>query len=185
MRSLGGQLARAVKLDPGESTALVTTPEDADFLTAGFLEQSPSNTHLVCYWTDRSDTADVATVIQRFEEPMPRKIDVVVVLKSIISSGCIVRTNLEAFLTSARPARIVIAAPVMLSSAEKALRSQFSKSIAQRFEFVTFARDTALEGKIIRPGVGGVVEERLGLKGKSPRFLPELINVRRSAANAA
>ncbi|PZR11108.1 MAG: hypothetical protein DI536_18395 [Archangium gephyra] len=186
MHRLGAALAARSRLTGAKVTAVVTTPEDADFLTAGFLE-SASRARLVCYWTERSTSSlgDVATVVQQFVEPgMPKQVDTVVVLKSIISSGCIVRTHLEQFLEDAKPRRIVIAAPVMLKGADTELRKQFPKKVAALFEFVTFAIDTQKRGNVVLPGVGGWVEERLGLKTRRPRFVPSLVEQRQAASAA-
>ncbi len=190
MTKLGQQLGAAVKERiSSKAFALVTTPEDADFLTRGMLEMLPRRrAHLACYWTSRHHfpgRADVATVTQSFVDPsMPRTVETVVIAKSIIASGCIVRTNLEKFLTEVKPVRILIAAPVMLSGAEKQLRDDFPPSISKRFEFLTFAIDSVQEGRTVKPGVGGQVEARLGLKGKSDRFSPALVKEWRAAMTA-
>jgi len=100
---------------------------------------------LVCYWTHRRsfDDGDIATVVQRYEDPRLRgSIDSVIIAKSIVSSGCIVRTHLEQLLERTKPKRIFIAAPVMMKGADGALRRAFPASVAARFEFVTFAVDS-------------------------------------------
>ena len=192
MRKLGEQLGVAAKLhlDHRKPFALVTTPEDADFLTRGMLTSLPrARARLACYWTERhhfTGRADVATVTQSFVDPqMPKRLETVVIAKSIISSGCIVRTNLEEFLTAVQPERILIAAPVMLAGADDQLRAEFPESISKRFVFITFATDTVRDGPTVRPGVGGQVEERLGLKGRSDRFSPELVKEWRAAQHAS
>ena len=186
MHKLGVALAVRSKLPKAKITAVVTTPEDADFLTTGFLEAA-SRARLVCYWTERSASplGDVATVVQQYVEPgLPKHVDTVVVLKSIVSSGCIVRTHLEQFLEAAQPRRIVIAAPVMLKGADVELRRQFPKKVAALLEFVTFAVDAEKHGNVVVPGVGGMVEARLGLKTRRPRFIPSLVEQRQSASAA-
>lgn len=164
---LGIELGRAVQaqLDSKSSFAVVTAPEDADFLTRGLLQALPTErAHLVCYWTTRQ--GDNASVHKEYVDPqMPKMIDTVIIAKSIISSGCIVRTNLEEFLTARKPKHIVIAAPVMLAQADAHLRAAFPSRISKRFDFVTFAIDSKKEGAVVRPGVGGMVEKRLGLSG--------------------
>jgi hypothetical protein len=171
--SLGRGLGMTLKtrIGPGP-TAIVTTPEDADFLTRGTIEGlALPKTYLACYWTTRVE--DSATVHQQYVDPaMPRSIETVIIVKSIISSGCIVRTNLAEFLTQRRPKAIFIVAPVMLRGADEQLRTQFSKSIANRFTFVTCAIDSRKQGQVVVPGVGGMVEKRLGLRG---RIAPHLI----------
>lgn len=182
MKNLGRHLGDQLKGHLGRGKfAVVTTPEDADYLTRGLLERVPrERAHLVCFWTQRLEKQDVASVVQEFIQPLPRSLPSVVIVKSIIASGCIVRTNLEKFLTFARPERIFIAAPVMLKGADEALRREFSAEVSRRFEFLTFAVDAKRDGRThaVVPGVGGWVEERLGLKSKSPRFAPALIRER-------
>ncbi|MBL8954707.1 MAG: hypothetical protein JNK82_28275 [Myxococcaceae bacterium] len=112
---------------------------------------------------------------------MPSALEAVVIVKSVIATGCIVRTHLEQFLTEAKPKRIVIAAPVMRRGADRTLRAEFEKNISDRFEFVSFATDDHYEAGILKPGVGGQVESLLGLKGKPERFAPALIAEWRSA----
>lgn len=192
MTKLGNYLGVIAKTHLGQRKpfALVTTPEDADFLTRGMLATLPrSQARLACYWTTRHQfqgREDVATVTQSFVDPsMPKKVETVVIAKSIIASGCIVRTNLEKFLKAAEPRRIVIAAPVMLVGAEAQLRAAFPTSISNRFEFLTFATDAVRDGNTVRPGVGGQVEERLGLKGKSERFSPTLVKEWRASQQTA
>jgi hypothetical protein len=182
MKDLGRYLGDHLKTQLGRGKfAVVTTPEDADFLTTGLLERVPRERALLaCFWTQRLEKQDVASVVQEFIQPLPRTLPSVVIVKSIISSGCIVRTNLEKFLTLARPERIFITAPVMLKGADETLRGEFSPEVARRFEFVTFAVDARRDSKTreVVPGIGGWVEERLGLKGKSPRFAPALVRER-------
>jgi hypothetical protein len=183
-RDLGQELAKAIEARTGplrKAFGLVSTPEDADYLTRGMLDVLPrAKARLACYWTDRRtfDDGDVATVIQAFEDPrlISGRVETIIVAKAIISSSCIVRTNLEKLLSKVNPVRVVIAAPVMLRGADAILRKAFPDSISSRFEFVTFAIDSQRRGSIVVPGVGGMVEERLGLAGKSRRFVPALVS---------
>ena len=180
--ALGTSLATAVVSTTGplrKTFAIVSTPEDADFLTRGILQILPRrHARLACYWTDRRTfgDGDVATVVQQFEDPrLVRRVDTVIVASAIIASGCTTRTILEQFLENNAPHRIVIAAPVMLRGAERRLRAAFSTDISSRLEFVTFAIDSKKEGAEVVPGIGGMGEERLGLSGKSPRFMSALV----------
>lgn len=170
LTALGQSLGTAVKRRFGASCgafALVSTPEDADYLVSGMLDTlGKERARLVCYWAERhshGDGDDVATVYQEYVDPrLPESVTTVVIAKSIISSSCIVRTNLEKLLLRLKPKRIIIAAPVMFEGAEERLRKNFSRAIGERFEFVAFATDTKKDGIVVVPGVGGVVEERLG-----------------------
>ena len=189
MYNLGRHLGAELRPRLGRKAfAVVTTPEDADFLTRGLLEELPSQrARLACYWTQRISTSvegrDVATIVQEFVEPMPRELGHVIIAKSIISSGCIIRTNLDDFLSRANPEHIIIAAPVMLHGANDVLKAEFAPRVSKRFEFVTFAVDAKRDAvtRDVVPGVGGRVEKRLGLDKKSPRFSPALVRQRRSS----
>lgn len=75
-----------------------------------------------------------------------------------------------------------VGAPVMLQGAEDQLRAEFSDSISRRFEFVTFAMDSVRQGATVEPGIGGQVEERLGLGGK--RCSPDLVKEWRTSLDA-
>ena len=184
MKMLGKYLGLAVRaqLSGDKPFALVSTPEDADFLVDGMLATLPGGrARLVCYWTRRKGFGggDLATVVQQYVDPrLTRNVDVdtVVIAKAIISSGCIVRTHIEKFLTAAQPRLVIIAAPVMVKGADALVRSAFPNSISKNFEFVTFAKDPAAgPDGIVRPGISGMVEERLGLRDKPSRFSPALI----------
>ena len=175
-----GELVATHLQSPTRPFALVCTPEDADSLVEGMLKTLPrEKARLVCYWTDRRvhSEGDVATVIQSYVDPrLGSRVDTVVVAKTIISSGCIVRTNLETFLADVAPRKVLIAAPVMVEDAESALGSQFQASIFSKFEFLTFAHDPVPEDRgAVKPGIGGKVEERLGFAKRSARFSPRLV----------
>jgi hypothetical protein len=176
--SLGAELSS--RLPRSGPFAIVSTPEDADALIAGMLDELPRRrARLVCYWTRRSrfDDGDVATVVQRYEDPrLGGPIDSVIVAKSIISSGCVARTHLEQFLALAQPKRVFVAAPVMLKGADRALKRSFSGDVSSKLDFVTFAVDARRsDDGIVLPGVGGVVERRLGLTDVPARKLPALV----------
>ncbi len=168
--ALGG-VARAM-IPAGASVAVVTTPEDADFLTKGLVEALDGRRiYLACYWATRVD--DAASIHKRYLDPvMPASVDAVVIVKSIIASGCIVQAHLEEFLLRTHPRQVLITAPVILEGAEARLRRAFPTALSRRFEFLSFAVDSKTANNLVKPGIGGLVEKRLGLK---PRFSPTLV----------
>lgn len=188
--ALGASLGDAVaaRVPKRKPFALVATPEDADFLVRGMLTSlSAENARLVCYWSDRHTFADgdVASVVRRYEDPrLDEGVATVIIAKTIISSSCIVRTNLEEFLRRMSPAQIVVAAPVMLKDADGRLKSSFSRAIARKFEFVSFATDSTVVGGEVKPGVGGMVEKRLGLS-KAEATRPSLVSDWRRSLSAS
>lgn len=192
MRQLGAYLGTALvgsAIRKGEVVCLGMTVEDADFLGTGALkslEQAGVKVSIACLWNDRGnafdlDWADMAPVVQEYREPVPAKVDHLVVLKSVISGACVVRSNLEHLFDDIQPARVHIASPVMLEGAELRLERGFSKELAGKFEYWTFEIDTVrtAEGEII-PGIGGEIYDRLGLGTQQSKnaFVPELVKQR-------
>jgi hypothetical protein len=186
-RDLGSVVARG--LTKTDSALVVSTVEDADFLTRGFLESlfpkvGPANVSLTCFWNDRKTTGsqniDIAPILRRYVEPFRAPVDVLVVLKSIISGACVVRTNLTEVFAAGRPKRVVVAAPVILKGAQERLAREFDPRLARSFEYVYFAEDTDKRPDgMVDPGVGGEVYGLLGFtKEEKNRIRPDLIRER-------
>lgn len=171
-RDLGGALA--AKLSQGERVMVVCTVEDADFLTRGLIEAistkvGPADVVLACFWNGRRKLGDrhpieVAPITNRYLEPLGAPgVETVVVTKSIIRGGCVVRTNLSEILEMVQPRRIFVAAPVMLKGAREGLSSEFPKRVSKKFEYLYLAEDSVRENDEVKPGVGGSVYQLLGL----------------------
>ncbi|MGL4551659.1 MAG: hypothetical protein ACRC33_10760 [Gemmataceae bacterium] len=194
MVGLGEELAAVVraKLDGPERILLVCTNEDADFLARGVLRGLErlgcTRITLACFWNDRKrlGALDVAPIVRRYVEPGTGS-DVFVVVKSIISSACVVRTNISELVHDRRPGRILVAAPVILAGSTQSLEAEFDPSIARRFEYVWFAQDDEkkADGEVV-PGIGGSVYELLGIGTSATKngFTPDLVKERRSALAA-
>lgn len=197
MTSLGKQLAaHVVAENPSimQSTVCVAcTVEDADYLARGLLEGlaalgfDSSLLKLVCFWNERvrrfngddHDSFDVAPIIKQYREEVDFSNAVIVVVKSIISGACVVKTNLATLIDQVLPKRVIVAAPVMLEGADKRLAAEFPSSTAGRFEYFTFAIDTEKDkDENVIPGIGGSVYERLGFENKTS-YVPELVKQRR------
>jgi uracil phosphoribosyltransferase len=189
MRKLGAFLAQAIKLDaPTAKTALlICTAEDADFLAEGLLAElslSLEDLRLACFWNLRSSPSgvdsDVAPIIRRYEEPSSEKLDLVIVAKSVIATGCVVRHNVMDVVDRKNPKRILVVSPVMKAGTERALRAEFPKSIAKRMKFIYFAIDDKVDSNgYLDPGIGGSVYKRLGIGDSATGLTPELVNRRR------
>jgi hypothetical protein len=191
-RLLGASLAHEHPLRD-RIVCVAFTVEDADYLARGLiesLEAAGAKVMLACFWNRRDkpfdvDWLDIATIVQEYVEPLPAKIDHLVVLKSIISGACVVRTNLLRLLHSAMPEVIHIVAPVMLTGAEQRLARELPPDLVSRFEFLAFAVDTEKtnDGNVV-PGIGGEIYERLGLGDEieKNRVMPRLVEERVSAA---
>ena len=173
MTMLGRNLAVEVgKRAPGlkdQAVCIACTVEDADFLATGLLVGfqdigvDPSRLKLVCFWNERvsrfigadQDSFDVAPIIKEYREVMDFQNMIVVVVKSIISGACVVKTNLATLLDAELPHRVIVAAPVMLEGAEKRLASEFPVATAEKFEYFTFAIDDEKVGDLVVPGIRG------------------------------
>ncbi|KYC44088.1 hypothetical protein WA1_02805 [Scytonema hofmannii PCC 7110] len=170
---------------------LACTVEDADFLAKGILsilEKHLSNIAFACFWNQRLSPFEledlkVAPIFKKYQEPCPKKVKYLMVVKSIISGACVVRTNLINLIQKIEPEIIFIVAPVMYQNAEQKLKDEFKESISEKFRFFYFAKDDerTAKGEVI-PGIGGNVYLRLGFGGQEQKneYIPEIVKLRRS-----
>ncbi|NEP56366.1 MAG: hypothetical protein F6K31_04990 [Symploca sp. SIO2G7] len=173
------------------SVYIACTVEDADFLARGILSRLENQLHtvaLACFWNQRFSPFEVedmkiAPIIKKYQEPTASHINYLVVVKSIISGACVVRTNLVDIIQKIEPEKICIVAPVMYHNAEEKLQNEFEKNIHDKFQFFYFAKDDkrTSHGEVI-PGIGGMVYERLGFQGQEGKnsYIPEIVKFRRS-----
>lgn len=197
MRQLGEHLAQSIlekmDLERLRDICVVCTVEDADFLARGLIEAleqtiRKETVHLTCMWNARIKIADVSLspVLRTYEEPFDKRDATFIIVKSIISGACVVKTNLTRAITKVSPRRVFVASPVMLAGAEDRLSKEFPDAIAERFEYVHFATDNELSAdqKEVVPGIGGSVYELLGLGSQDEKneYMPEIVKRRRSRA---
>jgi hypothetical protein len=101
-----------------------------------------------------------------------------VVVKSVISGSCVVRTNLLALLERVDVTKIYIVAPVVHKKAESTLINEFPPEVAAKFKFIYLAKDEERDssGEVI-PGIGGHVYQLLGLGDQPSRtgYVPSLV----------
>lgn len=193
MTRLGEELGALAghRLRASDRIMLVCTNEDADFLAAGVLRglERSGCTHitLACFWNARQRTQflDVAPIVRQYIEPVHEEtVDLFVVVKSIISSACVVRTNISELFYRFTPKRVLILAPVVLAGSEQGLEAEFSPEVAERFEYLWFAQDDEkkADGTVI-PGIGGSVYELLGIGTSETKnsFVPQLVQTRRES----
>jgi uracil phosphoribosyltransferase len=195
MNRLGTFLAQAIRVDaPTAKTALlICTAEDADFLAQGLLAElslSLADLKLACFWNLRSSPLgvdlDVAPIIRRYEEPSKAKLDLVIVVKSVIATGCVVRHNIMDVVDRKQPKRILVVSPVMRAGTDVALRAEFPRRIADRMKFIYFAIDDKLDSNgYLDPGIGGSVYKRLGIGDSASGLTPELVRRRRDVPTAS
>lgn len=200
MRDLGAQLGATIAPGLTASTVcVVCTVEDADFLASGVLQGLASagldadRVKLVCFWNERvrgfpgigEQSFDIAPVTKQYRESVDLDGSAVVIVKSIISGACVVKTNLAMLIDHVTPSRVFVASPVMLKGAEQRLSSQFPEEVASRFEYCTFAIDDEQGAdENVVPGIGGSVYERLGFENKNG-YVPDIVKQRRQRFAAA
>jgi len=195
MRSLGADLAIQIgPMIPAKGEILIVmTVEDADYLGQGLLDALNVNdrTKVFCYWNERDKTLDIAPIRSRYEEPLSdADVAAVIIIKSVISGACVVRTNLTEALTKIdHDVPIYVVAPVMHIDAPKRLAQEFPDNIARRFQFMMCATDLEKDGDTVKPGIGGSVYELLGLGNQyeKNRVRPKIVSerTRRWAAGAS
>jgi len=191
MYTVGQALGRCFAHDAqvaDKSVYLAVTVEDADYLAAGIAEsliQAGARTAVACFWNTRKKAGgykwlDVATIVNEYREPIPDGLEHLIVVKSIISGACVVKTNLMHLLESAKPAHIHIMAPVVLKGAEQRLAAEFEADVVEKFQYWLLATDdTKDEQGNVLPGIGGEIYGRLGFEGQRgknayyPTFIKE------------
>jgi hypothetical protein len=173
---------------------IAVTAEDADFLAKGFIEEfeniSGKKAFLACFWNDHTQEEltgrSIAPPINEYLQPGYEESSQLVVIKSIISGSCVVRSNILALHDRMKNMSSVhVAAPVMFSEAESTLKNEFPKELSDKFDFTWFAKDSERkkDGEVI-PGIGGQIYERLGLQGKPHElnYMPEFVVSRLTAS---
>jgi hypothetical protein len=175
---------------------LASTAEDADFLGKGIidtLEQAKKSVLLTVYWNKNfkpniENNISIAPIIKEFHEISNEiKPDVLVIIKSIISSSCVIRTNLTRFIEDSTPNTIFVVSPVLLSGSIAHLELEFPEEISSRFRYLYLAEDTERSNQgIVLPGIGGDVYKRLGFEGQEQknRYTPNIVRERRYRQSA-
>ncbi len=181
----GQEVAAEVNTD---KVCVACTVEDADYLAKGIIDSlsdSGKSVSIACFWNKRikvgSGIPDTAPILKQFIDEDVAETEVLVVVKSIISGACVVKTNLTHLIEKSDPQRIFIAAPVIRKGAEERLSREFPDRISSKFNFKFFAVDSEVDsvGNVI-PGIGGSVYENLGFGSEDlkNKLLPDLIKKR-------
>jgi len=186
---LGYELGRVIRAEyrdiPASRIMMACSSEDADWLATG-LEQGLDKGTLKksIYWTSREIVCqnpdgykiEIAPIEKAYEETID-DCRLLIVVKSIISTSCVVKTQLTRLMDTLTPEHIVIAAPVMYKDGEPNLRKEFPEEISNKFRFVYFAIDDERIGNEVVPGVGGSVYPRLGLGDENVKnsYIPQLV----------
>ncbi len=174
-----------------KNICVACTVEDADFLAKGIIDSLSvfsSDISLACFWNQRQQALSIAPIIKKYCEPTVNDANVLVIVKSIISGACVVKTNLTNLIQDIDPVSIFVVAPVMHTDAEKKLNSEFPKAITEKFKYIYFAIDDEMQanGNLV-PGIGGNMYQRLGFKDQDDKnkFIPKLVKERRESLISA
>lgn len=185
--SLGENLVP--QLNRSNSYCVASTAEDADFLSKGLIDSllnKVSDVKLACFWNYHSTpivgSPSTAPIIKKFIESGAEKSDNLIVVKSIISGSCVVKTNLTALIESMQPKTIFVVAPVIHKDAEKKLKLEFPDEISAKFVFEYFAKDEIRDSSTneVIPGIGGNVYKHLGFASQEikNKYTPKIVTER-------
>ncbi len=175
MISLGGLLADVLLynqfITTDKKVLVVSTAEDADFLQEGVsseLQCHDIEMKKAIFWNNHYQLANktsVAPIVNKFLESGYQHSTDIVIVKSIMSGSCVVKTNLLALFDCLDSIEsIFILSPVMHKNSEEKLKAEFPQEIADKFRFICFAIDEIrTKSGEVQPGIGGSVYQRLGL----------------------
>jgi hypothetical protein len=185
MYDLGEQLGNVVSenIPPHHRCLVVCTAEDADYLSSGVMQSLKKNheTLAAVFWNNyiKFDGGPIAPIVHKYLQPGYESSDILVVVKSIISTSCVVRTNILSLIEKVQPEKIYILAPVIFRGSEESLREEFPENISKRFEFAYFAVDKDRDQSTgdILPGIGGQIYQLLGMTDQPARvgYIPKLV----------
>lgn len=185
---LGRILAQKVGDVLAEETMLVCASEDADWLAQGVENGFGKGVLPVSiYWSTRNtvyqsengEKIEISPIIKAYEEPIAT-CRLLVIVKSIISSSCVVKTQLTRLIDRIHPDTIAVMAPVMYMDAQPNLLKEFPEEISNKFLFLQFAVDEDRQGNEVIPGIGGMVYLRLGLGDINTKnqYIPKMVRMR-------
>lgn len=185
-KELGDVLLNQSVIERNINVCVACTVEDADYLAKGIVdifEKTGLNVSLACFWNQRHATLSIAPIIRKYREPDVKNADILVIVKSVISGACVVKTNLTNLIQDIQPKSIFVVAPVIHSQAQEKLEREFPMTIAEKFKYVYFAKDEQKqENGNLLPGIGGSIYERLGFKNQQDKnqYTPHLVKDRRA-----
>ena len=182
---LGKILAREVIDINHDEMMLVCASEDVDWLAFGVeTGLGKGKIPLSVFWNTRStvyrddkEIIEISPIIKSYEEPIA-VCKLLIVAKSIISSSCVVKTQLTRLIGKLKPEKIAILAPVMYKDGKPNLEKEFPAEVSNKFHFITFAVDDTrnVSGEVV-PGIGGMIYPKLGLGDieEKNHYIPEMV----------
>jgi hypothetical protein len=185
MITLGIELGSVLRtrLENGSKCLVVSTAEDADFLSRGVREsiQSSFDTKVVVFWNNHYSLktgGSVAPIVHKFMQRGYEDSDTLVIVKSVISGSCVVRTNILALIERVKADKIFVVSPVMHKNSEENLTKEFPSEVSSKFSFIYFAKDEEKDttGEV-KPGIGGQIYTLLGMDDQPARtaYMPETV----------
>lgn len=194
MYKLGLHLAEELipKLDRHRSYCLASTAEDADYLAKGLSDgilKFVKKVSIACFWNDHhtpiKGEASTAPIIKKFIDTSALDADDIIIVKSVMSGSCVVKTNITELIQNMTPNVVYIASPVAHVKAEEKLKMEFSSDVSDKFDFTFLAKDEIRDanGEVI-PGIGGDIYSLLGFKNQDlkNRYTPRTVLERISFA---
>lgn len=170
---------------------LVCTVEDADFLAKGVMQCFLNNNktfNIACFWNSRETTKNgvwrISPIVRKYVEPYSPPKNAkgqMVIVKSLISGACVVKTNIKEVISTISPKKIIVTAPVMHKEAREKLENEFDSKTIKIFDYIYFATDSEKKNDIVKPGIGNVYKLLgYGNKDKKNLHTPIVIKERRA-----
>ena len=172
---LGIQLGKIIRKETrnisSDKIMIACASEDTDWLAKGIRTGlCTPNAPISVFWSDRvllhedneGHKIEISPIIKSYEEPI-LNCETLIIVKSIINTSCVIKTQLLRLIGKLKPEQIIIAAPVMYKDAEQNLKKEFPESTSNTFKFFTFAIDDECKDGQVIPGIGGMVYPRLGI----------------------
>lgn len=185
-KELGSVLLKQFAGNDNKNVCVACTVEDADYLAKGIIDvlnMASLNVSLACFWNQRNKELEIAPIIRKYREPNVKNANILIIVKSVISGACVVKTNLTNLIQDVKPRNIFVVAPVMHTQAHEKLEREFPQSISEKFKYIYLAKDDEKEadGNLL-PGIGGSIYQRLGFKDQTEKnqFTPQLVKKRRA-----
>lgn len=187
---LGASICQKISNQNNSDLYVVCTVEDADFLARGVIDELTScgfqsRIKLMCLWNGkiRDEGVSLSPVLRQYKEDQSSATASFIVVKSIISGACVVKTNLTRAISSVSPEQVFVASPVLLKGAQERLSREFPTEISNKFQYVWLATDSEKNGENVIPGIGGSVYERLGLgdENEKNKYTPAIVKERRDS----
>lgn len=184
---LGIQLGKIISDEitniSSDNIMIACATEDTDWLAKGIRTGlCTPNAPISVFWSDRvllykdkkGNKIEISPIIKSYEEPIDN-CKTLIIVKSIINTSCVIKTQLLRLIEKLKPEQIIIAAPVMYKDAQSNLRKEFPESISSKFKFFTFAIDDECKDGQVIPGIGGMVYSRLGINDVK-HFMPSTLS---------